>query len=103
MANVSREHELLVEQVSKKVNGEKVIVKGNNTITGAYFPDIRFNETDIECEIVPRKHYLLRKVMRWNNSRKKILVLGLQDFTYQNFDEIWFWDIKKGELALKIK
>lgn len=103
MGNYSKEHEVLVDHVCKKVDGKKIVVRGNSTIAGAYFPDIVFGKTDVECEIVPRKHYLLRKVMRWDKSRKKILVLGLQDFTYENFDEIWFWDIKKGTLTLKIK
>jgi len=103
MGNYSKEHEVMVEQVSKKVNGEKVVVRGNNNIAGAYFPDVKFGGTDIECEIVPRKHYLLRKVMKWDKTRGKILVLGLQDFTHQNFDEIWLWDIKKGAIAFKIQ
>lgn len=99
----SEEHEKLTEQIVKEVNGIKVVIRGNNNIRGQYFPDIKLNDVDIECEIVPRRSWIETKIRKWDNSKKKILVLSIQKFTFDNFDEIWFWDIQKNRLVAKIK
>lgn len=99
----SKEHELLVKQVAEYIDGEEVIIKGNFTIIGKYFPDVKTENIDVECEIVPRKSYLLGKTLKWDKHRKKMLVLGLQDFTLESFDQILFWDIKNNKLLFKIK
>lgn len=96
----SKEHDECVITISKKLNLNIVEVIGNSNIKGKYFPDITSNNTDYEVEVVPRKYYLLKKVVKWDMSRKKILILKVNSFAEEQFNEIF---IEKDGDLIKFK
>ncbi len=86
-----KEHKELVNISSKKFNASKITIRGSTNITGQYFPDLKTNNTDIECEICPKADSLFKKVRKWNKNRKKILIIGFFNIIYDNFDEVYFY------------
>lgn len=96
----SPEHDECVELVSKKLGLEIVEIKGNSNIKGKYFPDAKNETTDYEVEVVPRREYIEKKMARWDSNRKKVLVLKINSFARENFDEIYISDKTK---LVKIK
>ena len=75
---------------AKKI--EAIEIKGNANIKGKYFPDAVSDNTDYEVEVVPRKHYLVNKAEKWDEKRKKVLVLRPNSFAYEKFDEIYVFN-----------
>lgn len=97
----SKEHNECIELISKLWNLNPVIIKGNCSIKGKYFPDAINENSDYEVEVVPRKSYLERKELKWNPLRKKILVLKVNSFAIEKFNEI-FVSINNSDL-IKLK
>ena len=87
----SEEHEECIRFICKKLGLAAIEIKGNSNIKGKYFPDAISNGTDYEVEVVPRKHYLIKKVDKWDKDRKKVLILRPNSFAYENFDEIYIF------------
>ena len=96
----SKEHEGIVRFICKKLNLEPIIIKGNHTIKGKYFPDAINKTTDYEVEVVPRKNYLERKEEKWDKTRKKILILKTNSYAIKKFDEIFIY-IKNKLIKIK--
>ncbi len=88
----SNEHEECIRFICKKLGLKAVEIKGNSNIKGKYFPDAVSDGTDYEVEVVPRKHYLVKKVDKWDEKRKKVLILKPNSFAFQNFDEIYIFN-----------
>ena len=86
----SKEHDDCVMLICEKFNLHPVEMLGYKK--GKYFPDAIDLNGDYEVEVVPRKNYLLKKSLRWNRSRRKILVLKINSFAIENFDEIYIND-----------
>ena len=84
----SKEHDDCVLFICKKFELKPVKVSGEK---GRYFPDAVNSDTDYEVEVVPRKHYIAKKEEKWDEQRKKILILRPNSFAYEIFDEIYIF------------
>ncbi len=96
----SKEHDDCVRFICGKLGLEAIEIKGNANIKGKYFPDAVSDNTDYEVEVVPRKHYLVNKAEKWDEKRKKVLVLRPNSFAYEKFDEIYVFN---NNSLIKIK
>lgn len=96
----SIEHDAAVLLIAEKFNGEAVTIRGSSNIKGKYFPDVVTDNTDFEIEVVPRKGYIKKKFEKWDQSRKKILILSPNTYSFKIFDEVYL--LKEKEL-IKIK
>lgn len=97
----SQEHEDTIKFLSELKGLEIVTIRGNSNIAGQYFPDLKNSTTDYEVEVVPRKNYILKKTLKWDKSRKKVLVLKPNSFIYESFDEIYV--ILETKQLIKVK
>lgn len=100
----SIEHDDCISYISKLFNLTPVNVStkgyraGDN---GRYFPDAINSTTDYEIEVVPRKSYLLDKSTRWDNTRKKVLVLRINTFAENSFNEIYIYSSNNKLIKVK--
>ncbi len=98
MSSESKKHSKLCKKMALIYNAEIVSIGGNqHTRKGKYFPDVRNNDVDIELEIMPKNLTIKNKISKWDKGRKKVLVIGLWDYIFDNFNEIWI-ENEKGEV-----
>jgi len=91
----SLEHFNLVKSICKLFNLKQIKIIGNSNIKGKYFPDAIDKTTDYEVELVPKPGWLNLKNQKWNNKRKKVLILGMFNEIKESFDNIYFIDEDK--------
>lgn len=88
--NTSDEHEAAIDFICKVFQCNKTKIKGNNSIRGKYFPDATTYNSDFEVETAPKDCVIYKKEIKWDPTRKKILILTPTDYTKDLFDEIYY-------------
>ena len=86
----SKEHKKVVKDGANFFNAKIIKVQSGRGIH--YFPDLKTDGADIECEICPKVGTLMNKIEKWDKTRKKILVVSFFDVVWDNFDEVYFYN-----------
>lgn len=98
----SEEHKKAVKIVCDYFVGEEIISgkRMNSSVPNSkkkkYYPDVITQEYDFEIETTPTIKHIKEKAEKWENGKKKVLVLTLSK-AKDYFNEIYIIN-KKGDL-----
>ncbi len=72
----------------------------NGSKKGVYYPDALNAITDFEIETAPNRTHILKKTKRWEENRKKVLILKPRNFAFEIFDEVYV--VNANNVLIKI-
>ena len=87
-----KEHLEIVKKIGKAFD---VTFKSPALKKGGYYPDISFDDVDVEVESLNKIRQYKIKSGKWDKKRKKVLVVYVPKEIREMFDAITFWQCDK--------
>jgi len=79
-------HRVIIKKIVNELDAEEFIKRSN--VKGFYSPDARKDDVDFEVEMFCKHIKLQDKSKRWDSSRQKVLVIGIESETFDLFDSV---------------
>ena len=103
----SEKHKQIIKELSLKLNGEIVIVNKRlnpnipNPKRDKYYPDLKTETTDYEVIHIQKERLILeKKSLKWDKTRKKVIILTISDEDLNLFNEAYIYE---NGIFIKIK
>lgn len=85
----SNKHQEIVKFIKELVKGKDTDKEGRRK--GIFYPDVYTNEVDYEVELLNKNREIIFKSTKWDKTKKKVLIIGLDAEIEPLFDEVYFY------------